>query len=781
MGFAKRLAVAAAAWGLVAACISVRADVVLVDGGQPRAVIVIGADPSPQAEEAARVLQENVERISGVRLPIQSDSNPAQGVRVLVGRSAAVDATGIQLPSGYTPQLNEEGFLVKTLGNDLILAGNEDGPYRGTLFAVYDFLEQELGCRWFFPGPFGEVIPAMQTMRINDTDRTENPSFRIRDIWYSGWQPTNDDDRRWITEWYDRNKLNKLNLNLPGDGSTAHLAPADKYFDTRPEIYAMDEKGERMRDMLCMSEPEAVHIAAETIKAAFREDPNRLSFGFAPPDGHPMCYCDRCKSHFPGFMGFGYGDPSLSDLWFEFANNVAVEVNKEFPDRWVLTNGYANRVRPPETVKPLAPNLGIQSAVISACTIHRTGDPACWQRQLYEQVMTRWLRDLDFVIVYDYDPGKSLEGLPFPALHCIAYDLPWLHKQGLWGFWTEGNNSWMITHLNYYVRAKLMWDVDSDVPSLVHDYCVRFYGAAAQPVEDYIWVLDEAVECSITHETWGRVMLWRPILAPVIDQLCALAAEAEKRAVDSPFRERVRVLRLVHDHMAAFLAAEEAAGEGDFAKAVAEIDRMLVIRSETGKIQSGLLPETNELGAGHSSSAERLREHCASLLERMNGTHGTLVTMLPREWNFKTDPQDSGTLYEWYQPNVESGWRVIDTTLNWEIQGLQDERGWPYAGPAWYRTQFDIPVHLAGKPLRLALGGVYNDGVWVWVNGILCSGEGTRGRRGLFDDFTPIDYDVTNVVRPGEPNTVAVLVHTEPPGRNPRSGLHRRAFLWSPK
>jgi hypothetical protein len=276
-------------------------------------------------------------------------------------------------------------------------------------------------------------------------------------------------------------------------------------------------------------------------------------------------------------------------------------------------------------------------------------------------------------------------------------------------------------------------------------------------------------------------MQWRPILDPVIDRLDDHLSDAEERAVNAAIRERLRVLRLVHDHMKAFLAAENAANEGDFAKAVSELDRMFAFRIEAGKVQTGLLPETNELGAGHSSSAERARQHYASLLERMNGTRGSLVAMLPRDWDFKTDPQDVGTLYEWYLPNVETGWRPIDSTLNWEIQDFQDERGWSYAGPAWYRTQFDVPADASGRPLRLTLGGVYNAGMWVWINGVLCKADGKRGHLGMLDDLTPVDCEVTDLIRPGETNTVAVLVHTEPPGRNPRSGLHCRAFLWAPK
>lgn len=759
-----------------------RAEVLITEGGKPRARIVVADAPTEQALNGARALSAILDRISGAALPIVHESEPGDGPRILVGRSKAVDALGIEVPTGHTPEMKEETILIKSVGTDLVLLGNEDWNYHGTLFAVYDFLEQDLGCRWFFPGAYGEVLPASPTVRVGAIDRVEHPSFRIRDIWYSGWMPVSETDRTEFIEWYERNKLSKLDLSLPGDGTIMALAPADQYFDAHPEIYAVDEKGNRMRDMMCMTEPEGVRIAAETIKKAFRDDPEMLTFGFAPPDGHPMCYCKNCQSFFPGFVGKGYGDPSLSDLWFHFANGVAKEVYKEFPKRWVLTNGYANRVRPPESTGPLSPNLGIQSAMLGTCNIHRTGDPRCWQRTLYQQVLERWTHDLDPIIIYDYDPGKAVDNLPFPALHCLKHDLPWFRDKGVWGFWTEGNNAWMVTYLNYYIRARLMWDADADVDALVREFCQQFYGAAADSVEQYIWTLEDAVEATTTHERWGELMQWSLILPPVAEKLNALMAEAEKAAATSPYQERVHVLRLTHDHMMAYLAMEDAAVDGDYGAAVKQAERMLELRTKAAEIKTGLIPISTDIAAAESSSAETYLKIYQGLLNRTNGTEGNLVAMLPRQWEFKADPEDIGTLYQWYLPGTESGWKPIDVTRSWEAQGYQDEKGWNLWGKAWYRTEFDVPAAPTGTPYRLTFGGIYNTAVWVWVNGVLRPFQPeTPTRSGAPKSKYPFDVDVSDLIRPGEKNHVAVLVDLEMPGRSVRGGLHRRVFLWSPK
>ena len=42
-------------------------------------------------------------------------------------------------------KLGEEEWVIRTVGDDLILTG---GRPRGTMYAVYEFLEDYVGCHW---------------------------------------------------------------------------------------------------------------------------------------------------------------------------------------------------------------------------------------------------------------------------------------------------------------------------------------------------------------------------------------------------------------------------------------------------------------------------------------------------------------------------------------------------------------------------------------------------------------------------------------------------------
>ena len=758
-----------------------RASLTIVQDGKPTATIVVAAEPSEQAKEAASVLQTYIQRMTGAALPIKSENEAVSGTRILVGRSDMVRQLGVQVPSGFTNQMNEEGFVIKTVGDNLVLAGNEDWHYRGTIYAVYDLLER-LGCRWFFRGPYGEVVPKMDAISVGDMGVLERPSFRMRNMWYSS-APQDPNDRAQydaeMKQWYDCSKMNTLEgLSLPSDGTITRLAPPEKYFESNPEIYALDRNGQRVKDMLCLTNPETVKIAVKTITDTFRNDPTAITFAFAPPDGMPMCYCPDCQKALMGFTGKGLGDPSMSDLWFKFVNAVAKEVKKEFPDRWIWTNGYANRVRPPEGIGELGDNIGIQSAVIPACTLHRIGDPKCWQRQDYEEILTRWTNILHCVFVYDYDEPQSYDFMPLPGLHNIRHDLPWFRDRGLWGFWTEAYNNRMITHLNYYIRAKLMWNADEDVDALVRDYCEEFYGKAADPVEDYVWTQENAIGDSTLHETWGREVAWEVAYTPrVLERLDADVAKAEALADTPEAKLHVHVLGLTTQHLEACVAMRNAAADGKFTEAVKWADEMLRIRDEAAKIDRDLLPYTPDFRKlGHPwTSVEQFRAFWQELADKAGGSKGDLVVMLPREWEFKPDPGDDGQIYQWYLPGVGGRWKHIDTSLNWQAAGYQDERGVPYWGKAWYRTDFYLPPEAEGKPLRLTFGAIYNSGIWIWLNGELI--DYRRGQQSK----QPFDVDVTGHVKPGQINTIAMLVNTPPPDREQRSGIYRRAFIWTPR
>ncbi|MFC0876220.1 sugar-binding domain-containing protein [Saccharicrinis sp. FJH2] len=98
------------------------------------------------------------------------------------------------------------------------------------------------------------------------------------------------------------------------------------------------------------------------------------------------------------------------------------------------------------------------------------------------------------------------------------------------------------------------------------------------------------------------------------------------------------------------------------------------------------------------------------------------------------------------------------------------ETGYTIGGTGWYRKIFRVSENDINRAFRLKFDGVYKDAE-VWING---------HKMGIHNNgYTPFEYDVTEYIRPGEDNVLAVKVSNT--GKNSRwysgSGIYRHLWL----
>jgi exo-1,4-beta-D-glucosaminidase len=82
----------------------------------------------------------------------------------------------------------------------------------------------------------------------------------------------------------------------------------------------------------------------------------------------------------------------------------------------------------------------------------------------------------------------------------------------------------------------------------------------------------------------------------------------------------------------------------------------------------------------------------------------------------------------------------------------------PFKPAWWYRTEFDVPRALAGRALWLHFDGI-NYRANIWVNGAQIATS-----RDVAGAFRRYEFDVTDRLRPGERNAIAVEVTAPGPG-----------------
>ena len=145
--------------------------------GGPKTVTCV-AGPDQLEQHAARELIRYITAMTGQAPALRSEAPKGTEPIVSVGRNALLE----RLPAGQVPaigDLEEEGFVVKSVKQDgrqvLVLLG---GSPRGTLYAVYHYLESVCRVGFFWDG---EQIPKMSRIRIEGLAIVEKPRFPERE------------------------------------------------------------------------------------------------------------------------------------------------------------------------------------------------------------------------------------------------------------------------------------------------------------------------------------------------------------------------------------------------------------------------------------------------------------------------------------------------------------------------------------------------------------------------------------------------------------------------
>ena len=119
---------------------------------------------------------------------------------------------------------------------------------------------------------------------------------------------------------------------------------------------------------------------------------------------------------------------------------------------------------------------------------------------------------------------------------------------------------------------------------------------------------------------------------------------------------------------------------------------------------------------------------------------------LDGSWRFQVDPTNEGEKAGWAGADFDDkGWVEVVVPHTWGTMPQYAN----YEGVAWYRRSFTVPTELHGAHLCLQFDAVFYLSQ-VWLNGgFLDQHEG---------GYTPFAFDITDGVRYGDENTVAVRV-----------------------
>ena len=531
-------------------------QVTLVENGKSDYKIVLGQKASLSEQHAAEELQMFLGQISGAKLPIVSDGSkpdPAEK-EIIVGDSEHLRALKLDIDLA---KLGNEGFVIRTVGDKLVIVG---GKMRGTMYGVYTFLEDTLGCRWFSAKV--SRIPKMASIKVGLLNDTQVPRLEYREPFeLDGFD----------ADWSARNRANSnaAHLEAKHGGKISYfgfvhtfneLVPPDKYFDTHPEYFSLIN-GNRVKGyyQLCLTNPDVLQIVITEIRKRMKEHPEATVFSVSQNDTGGACQCANCQA-------IVKREGSEAGPLIEFVNKVADAVKDEFPDKAVDTLAYQYTRHPPLHVKP-RPNVIVRLCSIECCFSHPLETCDSPANKGFRDDIIGWGKLTNRIWIWDYVTAFGNYVEPFPNLNVLKANIQFFANHGVSGIFEEGNYTSLggeFEELREYMMAKFLWNPDHDQDKAMNEFLEGFYGAGAKPIRQYIDLLHNFVRDKNIH-----AFIWDgPGAAYLTPENIARANElfdqAEKAvANDQAALTRVKIARLPISYV--MLCTYKPKGDGSFA------------------------------------------------------------------------------------------------------------------------------------------------------------------------------------------------------------------------
>jgi hypothetical protein len=462
---------------------------------------------SPQAEQteiyAAQELRSALKKISGADFDVISGENPPASNVIIIGDlknpEVQAQAGALKLSPGKV-----EEVAVYTLGGRLYLAGNQP---RGALYAVYSFLQRELGVRWLWPGADGEFIPVKTSWSLPELKFNHRPGFQYRGFHLCGDYYLGPDSEV-FREWMARNFINTYRHAAPEKEkrrgfysmSSSHSISLPKpLFAQHPEYFA-EVAGRRYDANICFSHPEVDKLVAEKLCEYIRKHPYLDILSVFPSDTTVYCRCEKCSKT----------DPSTT--WFEFYNRLTDVLKKEFPSLKLATVAYFEYRDVPKC--KIRNTEFVEYCSYSRCNIHPYGQEGCKHNEDTMKAMLEW-KGTGLPIgnyAYEFDIFKKNSRFT-PFLSMIDNAIKTGKKLGHVTMIPEvllispkyvPAEEYIFNvqqRLPIYLYARLLWEPDLKMTDILQDWCRTAFGEAALPMYDYFMSMDRAWSAMPNHAT----------------------------------------------------------------------------------------------------------------------------------------------------------------------------------------------------------------------------------------------------------------------------------------
>ena len=523
----------------------------------------------------AAFLQRYIRKSTGIKAIIVKESERKKGVRAIYVGTTRFAARKF----GSFQQMKPEELALIPAGKDLIICGEvtPDGVDRGTLFGVYEFLERQLGIRWFYPFykdwrayGSGEIVPKREHVTFPASAIRSAPHFRQREggVMYQKYYGV-EAEKLWHPVLRFGNTRPHPNANH------TQVNWVDLYGKTHPEYFAKSKSGKprinfrhKGRTYICLSSQAVLDQMMKNLADLDAHKDPGPAWGPMKPDAKTVYFCCNdgmlpdTTCHCPDCAALLRTDRVYeeqgSELYYRFISRYAERIHEKYPQRRLAVLAYNHYLAPPE--KSQIPDF-LDVTYVGPKIIY-TSDPAMYRQ--HQNYLKRWAELLGSdpirlnIWLNIVNPTQYISAVPFMYPNLFKRFLldnrdrisgvfingfsPYLKRTGAVRIYGTIMSLPMV-----WIQSRLMWNPQADPDRLLRDWCTHSYGPAADAMHDfYRLIIDRWENYYQTNQTMTQLDYIHRIRYPVeqVNELkCRLDAALGKAVTDPAAERRIKYLK----------------------------------------------------------------------------------------------------------------------------------------------------------------------------------------------------------------------------------------------
>lgn len=477
----------------------------LVSNGEALAnyKIVIPAEAGASVAYAAELLQKHIKEATSLELSVVTDAAPEGEHEILIGNTARKEDDDVDFAA-----LGKEAFVVKSVGKDLVIAGNE----RGSLYGVYEYLEA-LGYRFYAPAgtlrsetPVNKIPKAKDVFVAKDVELTWTPQFDYREVLYRGATTLiGFTDAQGTYDWCVAQRVNsdycrpELKSNEKYGGSVGYIGgnnymvhSARSLLPYTPSMYAQHpdwfaSKDGQLLDSGTETEPcwtneDALDYMYEKMQRLIATDSDKI-ISLSMNDTHNYCQCETCSAE--------QAEYGVSGWFFRAVNKIAKRLKVDHPDVKLDTIAYAYATEAPDIV--MEDNV-IVRLCLATCRWHTDEEEcAALDGNLKEkrQSLLDWQDHASEFYVYHYPINWANHLTIDPSYQSLYANTRFFAEHGVKGMYCEGYvvENGEFSELKAYLTAKLLANPTMSYGEFqyhMRDFLEGYYGDGWECILEYI-------------------------------------------------------------------------------------------------------------------------------------------------------------------------------------------------------------------------------------------------------------------------------------------------------